>query len=155
MFAVYMGSNRVKSNKIDCNDWATRKEIYLIYLNWCTFAAGSYCVRGLFGKLLAYSTGNIKQSNYNDESAQSTCCGPSLWAGRETFYPYCSLWLAQIASVISNACPFKIYCTIAGPQFLWQHRFQSFLVLLRKINHHIPFTGKNCLLTCCCNWLVL
>lgn len=103
---------------MDVVDLALRKEIYWLDLNEYKFAAGSYRIHGLFGKLLVYSTGNIKQSNYNDESTQSTYCGPSLWSGRKTFYPHSSLWLAQIAAVISNGCPFKIHCTTEGLQFL-------------------------------------
>lgn len=56
------------------------------------------------------STTNIKQSNYSDESAQSTHCDPSLQSGREAFYPYCGLWFALIPSAIKNARPFKVYC---------------------------------------------
>lgn len=72
---------------------------------------------GLLGKLLVQNTTTIKQSNYRDESAQSTPCDPSRGSGREAFYPYCGLWFAQISPAISNACPFKIYCTIQTCSF--------------------------------------
>lgn len=106
------------------------------------------CFLGCLGSFWC-RTQQISNSPITVMKVLSQHTDPSLGSSREAFYPYCGLWFAQISPAISNARPFKIYCTIETCKF-YDSTDSNLFSPLMKINNHSFFKGKRQNLNCAC-----